>query len=210
MRVPALALVLLSLLPFSVQAQMLTIEWRWVDSTLSGAALAAVRDGSTVIGTAGSVSPRSGGTVTSTRSPEDSVGPVERLSVLNGHQASVSMNSQQPVQWLDLRVGASTRKARAATQTQLVDRVRSFTVTPQWPGGSAPVQVTIKVLTPQADAQGGGQGEMSTTASVPLNTWHAVARSGDTARALPKGTYGTAEAAVVQQRDLQLRVSVEP
>jgi hypothetical protein len=114
------------------------------------------------------------------------------------------------VQWLDLHVDATTRKARAATQTQLVDRVRSFTVTPQWPGGSAPVQVTIKVLTPQSDAQGGGQGEMSTTALVPLNTWHAVARSGDTAKALPKGTYGTAEAAVVQQRDLQLRVTVEP
>ena len=188
---------------------MLSIEWRWVDSTLSGAALAAVRDGSTVVGTAGVVSPK-GGTVTSTRTPEDSVGPVERLSVLNGHEASVRTNSQQPIQWLDLHVDATTRKARAATQTQLVDRTRSFTVMPQWPGGSAPEQVSIKVLTPQADAQGGSQGEMSTTALVPLNTWHAVARSGGTARTPAKGTYGTAEAEVISSRELQLRVTVEP
>jgi hypothetical protein len=199
------ALALLLLLPVSVHAQMLSIEWRWVESTLNGAALAAVRDGATVVGTAGSVSPKGGVTV-STRAPEDAVSPVERLSVLNGHEASVRLNSQQPVQWLDLHVDASTRKARAATQTQLVERTRGFTVTPQWPGGNAPVQVTIKVQTPQAD----GQAELSTTSLVPLNTWRAVARSGGTAKAPPRGSYGTAEAESIQSRELQLRVTVEP
>ncbi len=199
-----LALLLL-LLPFAAQAQMLTVEWRWVDSTLSGAAVAGVRDGSTVWGTAGSVSPK-GGTTYSTRQPEDAVSPVERLSVLNGHEASVRLTRQQPLQWLDFRVDAQSRKARAVTQTQMVERSSGFSVKPEWKGGSAPVQLTLKVLTPQAD----GQGEMSTTAVVPLDSWHTVARSGAAAKALPKGSYGTAEAESISQRELQLRVSVEP
>jgi len=202
-------LALLLLLPFAVQAQMLTIEWRWVDSTLSGAALAGVRDGSTVWGTAGSVSPKNGnggGTTYSTREPEDSVSPVERLSVLNGHEASVRLTRQQPLQLLDFRVDAQTRKARAATQTQLVERSSGFSVKPEWKGGSAPVQLTIKVLTPQQD----GQAELSTTALVPMDSWHAVARSGGTAKALPKGTYGTSEAESVTSRELQIRVTAEP
>ncbi len=186
---------------------MLTVEWRWVDSTLSGAALGAVRDGSTVYGTAGSVSPKSGGATYSTRQPEDAVSPVERLSVLNGHEASVRLTRQQPLQWLDYRVvDAQSRKARAVTQTQMVERSSGFSVKPDWKGGNAPVQLTIKVLTAQAD----GQAELSTTATVPLDSWHTVARSGGSAKALPKGSYGTAEAESISQRELQLRVSVEP
>ena len=202
-------LALLLLLPLSVQAQMLTVEWRWVDSTLSGAAVAAVRDGATVVGTAGSVSPKDaggGGSSYSTRQPEDAVSPVEHLSVLNGHEASVRLTRQQPLQWLDLHVDAQTRKAHAATQSQIVERSSGFSVTPQWRGGSAPVQVTIKVLTPQQD----GQAEMSTTALMPLNSWHTVARNGPSARALPRGSYGTAEAEGVSSRELQLRVTAEP
>lgn len=205
-----LALAFLLLLPFAVQAQMLTIEWRWVDSTISGAAVGGVRDGATVWGTAGSVSPK-GGTTYSTRQPEDAVSAVERLSVLNGHEASVRLTRQQPLQLLDYRVDPQSRKARAVTQTtQMVERSSGFSVKPEWKGGNAPVQLTIKVLTLKSDGQADGQGELSTTSVQPMGSWHAVARSGGTAKALPKGTYGTAEAEGIASRELQIRVSVEP
>lgn len=204
-RLALVVLFALVLLPLAAQAQMLTVEWRWVDSTLSGAVMGAVRDGSTVVGTAGSVSPK-GGVTYSTRQPEDAVSAVERLSVLNGHEASVRLTRQQPLQLLDFRVDAQSRKARAVTQTQMVDRSSGFSVKPEWKAGSPTVQLTVRVLTPQAD----GQAELGTTAVIPLDSWHAVARSGGTAKALPKGTYGTAEAEGVTRRELQLRVTVEP
>ncbi len=50
-------------------AVQLVVELRWVDSNLPPAAQAAVRDGAVVVGTAGSVSPRGPGFVTSRPRP---------------------------------------------------------------------------------------------------------------------------------------------
>ncbi|WP_204280290.1 hypothetical protein, partial [Raoultella ornithinolytica] len=58
-------------------AVQLLVELRWVDSRLAPAAVAAVRDGAVVVGTAGSVSPRGPGVVTSTAAAPPP--PVQRL-----------------------------------------------------------------------------------------------------------------------------------
>lgn len=182
--------------PCAAADEMLRVEWRWVDSSVPGAAISGLRDGAAVWGTAGSVSPKAGGTSLSTRTPQDSVGAVQELRVLNGHEASQRFETPVLVQWVE---GDRQRaKLRGAPST----RTSGFAVTPQWPGGSAPVKLSIKML----DANG----EFSTTVSQALNEWHTVLHGGGTARAAERGTTSTREAEGVSSRELQLRVSLEP
>jgi len=176
--------------------EMLRIEWRWVESSVPGAALSGLRDGATVWGTAGSVSPKPGGTSVSRRSAQDNVGPVQELRVLNGHEVSQRFDTPVLVQWVEGdRRRAKLRGAPSSTSN-------GFAVTPQWPGASAAVKLSIKML----DASG----EVSTTVSQPLNEWHTVLRTGGTAKAAERGTTSTREAEGVASRELQLRVSLEP
>src|SRR6218665_3574800 len=101
-------LVMLSLpLPGGAQAREaegprrnLLVELRWVESTLSGAALAGAGDGGPVVGTAGSVSPRPG-PVLSTRRLEDAAPPAQRLTVLNGRAAPVAPSPPLTPQWAE-------------------------------------------------------------------------------------------------------------
>jgi hypothetical protein len=196
MRPLLLALAFLIAGPCMAADEMLRIEWRWVESNLPGAALSGLRDGATVWGTSGSVSPKAGGTSLSTRTPQDNVGPVQELRVLNGHEASQRFDTPVLVQWVEGdRRRAKLRAAPSSTSN-------GFAVTPQWPGGAAPVKLSIKTI----DASG----EFSTTVSQPLNEWHTVLRSGGTARAAERGTTSTREAEGVASRELQLRVSIEP
>ena len=182
--------------PCAAADEMLRIEWRWVDSNVPGAALSGLRDGATVWGTSGSVSPKPGGSTVSTRTAQDNVGPVRELRVLNGHEASQRFDTPMLVQWVE---GDRRRaKLRGAPSSQS----NGFSVTPQWPGAVAPVKLSIKML----DASG----EFSTTVSQPLNEWHTVLRSGSAAKAEERGTTSTREAEGVASRELQLRVSIEP
>ena len=182
--------------PCAAADEMLRIEWRWVESNLPGAALSGLRDGATVWGTAGSVSPKAGGTTLSTRTAQDNISPVQELRVLNGHEASQRFDAPVLVQWVEGdRRRAKLKGAPSSTSN-------GFAVTPQWPGGAAPVKLNIKTI----DASG----EFSTTASQPLNEWHTVLRSGGTAKAAERGTTSTREAEGVASRELQLRVSLEP
>ena len=80
-------------------AVTLLVELRWVDSSLPGAAQAGVRDGAVVVGTAGAVSPRGPGVVTSTA--QAAPHPVQRLMVLNGKRASIRLTTIEPLQWVD-------------------------------------------------------------------------------------------------------------
>lgn len=107
--------------------EMLHIEWRWVDSTLNAAAIGAIRDGSSTWSTAGNVTPKPGGTITSTRSAEDRVSPVQELRVLNGHEASQRFETPALIQWVE------GDRNRAKLRGQPSVRVNSFAVTPSGP-----------------------------------------------------------------------------
>ena len=186
-------------------AVQLIVELRWVDSNLPPAAQAAVRDGAVVVGTAGSISPRGAGVVTSTAAPAPQ--QIQRLNVLNGRRGTLTLTTREPLQWVDAvveldpttrtpqRVYASPRSAERRT-------MQSFTVTPTWPGGKAPVQVEFDI--DQDDHA------FQSTLQLPLDRWQTVARVGTAAAPAPKGTLSSADAAGRPERELQLRVSFQP
>lgn len=192
--------------------QNLQVELRWVESSLSGAALAGVRDGAVVVGTAGSVSPRGGGTTLSTRRPGAGVEPAQRLLVLNGHAATVLLGEPQKLEWFDVAVpvtpgGAPAGRPLAVQRTQWVERQRGFTARVDWPGGQRPARVELRALTLETDA---GQSELAATVEVPLDRWVTVARSGAEARRPERGVTSSGEAEGKTGRELQLRVSIAP
>lgn len=180
----------------------LVVELRWVDSALAAALQAGVRDGAVVAGTAGTVSPRDAARVTATRGAP--VQPAQRLQVLNGEQASLRLETTEPLQWSEplvaLRPDGSVRSVYAQPRERRV--VRRVAVTPTWPGGGAPVRVAFEV---DADGQA-----LHSTLALPLDRWQTVARSSDPGAAPAPGTVRSADAAAQPARDLQLRVSLSP
>jgi hypothetical protein len=199
-------------------AVQLLVEWRWVDSSLAPAAQAAVRDGAVVVGTAGSYSPRGPGVVTSTATPP--APPVQRLVVLNGQQAGLRLTTREPLQWVEAVVELDTSatsgpSATSATPGGTRPRIyasprqgerrstQGILLTPSWPGGSARVRVAFAV----DDSDGG---HLQSTVQLPLARWQSVARSSTAAPATPRGTLSTHDAAGQPERELQLRVSVQP
>jgi len=211
-RRPLLLLSLLALPALAAPpAAPLVVELRWVDSSLAPAALAGVRDGAVVIGTAGAVSPKGPGVVTST-TQQPAPQPAQRLNVLNGHRASLRLTTREPLQWVDTAVelGASGALSRDPRRIYASPRggeqrhTQSFTVTPTWPGGRAPVRVEFSV-------DDGDGNEVQSTLDLPMERWQTVARTGDAATpAAPRGTISSRDAAGQPQRELQLRVSIQP
>ena len=84
----------------------LWVELRWVDSRVSQAAVAGVRDGAVVVGTGGSVSPR-GALVLGTEQQSSQGQLFQRLTVLNGYAASVQLGDLVPLQWVEASVPVS-------------------------------------------------------------------------------------------------------
>ncbi|KQW46481.1 MULTISPECIES: hypothetical protein [unclassified Roseateles] len=202
-------LLLLSLLALPAAAAppavQLLVELRWVDSQLPAAAQAAVRDGAVVVGTAGAVSPRGPGVVTSTAqaAPE----PGLRLQVHNGQRASMRLTTREPLQWVDPVVEVAptgtVRGVYVNPQPRERRAAESFAVKPTWPGGRAPVRVEFSV------AKDGG--EFQSTLDLPLDRWQTVARRGGAAEpAGQRGTVSSRDAVGQPERELQLRVSVQP
>jgi len=198
----------------------LLVELRWVESTVSAAAVAGLREGAVVVGTAGSVSPR-GSVTLSTQSQQDKQDAIQRLLVLNGHSASVSLGESTPVQWLDYVVdlpasGSSAgRGARllAAPRTSLVESSRSFSVSPHWPGGAGPVRVEFSAQDMTAGTQGlpaSEQTRVLSTVLMPMHEWTVVARSGKQLQASERGVLRSRDAESVVTRELQLRISLAP
>ncbi|MBV8036230.1 hypothetical protein [Roseateles sp.] len=208
----ALLHTLLTLLPLSAAAAppavTLVVELRWVDSNVAGAALAGVRDGAVVVGTAGAVSPRGPAVVTSTATAAPAV--VQRLLVLNGQRASLRLAAREPLQWVDAVVELDPSAGPASAPRRLYASPRqgerrtaqSFTVTPSWPGGRAPVRVAFDVDT--------GDEAFQSTLDLPLQRWQPVARSGGGASPAARGTVSSRDAAGQPERELQLRVSLQP
>lgn len=200
-----LSLLLPALACAALPAVQLLVELRWVDSNLPPAAQAGVRDGAVVVGTAGTVSPRGAG-VTTTTVPAVSV-PTHRLLVQNGERASARLTVREPLQWLDavveLTPGGATRRMQASPRQSERQPAQSFTVTPSWAGGQTPVRVTF-------DVEDGGNSFQSTL-SLPMSHWKTVARTGAaTAAAAPPGTVSSRDAAGQAERELQLRVTLQP
>lgn len=206
--------------PAALPRRNLRVELRWVESSLSGAALAGVREGAVVVGTSGSVSPRPGGVTLGTRALDAEPSPIERLLVLNGQSASVQLNEQQPLQWLEYGVelpaagraggssGNSANGARvyAAPRSTLVERQRGFSVSPRWPGGRAPVQLELRAMAPDER----GQAQVVTTVQLGLDEWLTVARSGSPPPRPQPGVLSTRDVEARPGRELQLRVSLAP
>ncbi|MDG0831924.1 hypothetical protein [Roseateles saccharophilus] len=192
-------------------AVQLLVELRWVDSQLPPAAQAGVRDGAVVIGTAGSVSPRGPGVVTSTAAAAPQ--PAQRLLVLNGHRAGLRLTTREPLQWVDAVVeidpaasaagpASAPRRIYASPRQGERRRTQSFVVTPTWPGGRAPVRIEFDI--------DDGDSAFQSTLDLPMERWQTVARSGGGMAPAPRGTLSSADAAGHPERELQLRVSVQP
>lgn len=204
----------------------LWVELRWVDSRVSQAAVAGVRDGAVVVGTGGSVSPR-GAIVLGTGQQSTQGQVLQRLTVLNGYRASVQLGELVPLQWLDasvpLAAGGAAQPPRDVGRAQLrqgfVEQLRGFSLEPHWPGGREPVRVALHAqdLTPDGMAPDGaapGQApvrtELESTALVPLDEWVTVARSGGQLRRSERGTLSSRDAEGVSSRELQVRIQVAP
>ncbi|MDT8999977.1 hypothetical protein RQP53_11945 [Paucibacter sp. APW11] len=196
--------------------QNLVVEIRWVESRLSGAALDAARDGSTVIGTAGSLSPRGLQTMGTTSSAAAGVQMLPRLLVLNGRPATVVLGEARPLELFDyaLQLGAAsavTGGAGGGARLLVTPRaptaapVRSLSVQPRWPGGREAVELSYSV-----PDEGQGTGAWQGTVLVALGQWISVARSGAGAQASEPGVLRSGAAEAHMQRELQLRVQLAP
>lgn len=201
----------------------LWVELRWVDSRVSQAAVAGVRDGAVVVGTGGSVSPR-GAIVIGTEQQAAQGQLLQRLTVLNGYKASVQLGELVPLQWVDVSMplaaagdgGTAPRDAgRAQLRQGYVEQLRGFTLEPHWPGGREPVRVTLRAqdLTPSgtgAPGQPAARTEIESTALVPLDEWVTLARSGGQLRRTERGTFSSRDAEAVNSRELQVRIQAAP
>lgn len=200
--------------------QNLLVELRWVESGISGAAVAGVRQGAVVVGTGGSVSTRSGGLTLSTRRVEEDISTQQQVLVLNGGTASVMLAEVELLQWLDYGVslrsvgggGANERpetRARIEAQSRSlpVERRRGFAISPSWPGGQQPVRVELRALSPSGQA---GETEIFSTVQVPLGQWLTVARRGGQLQRSESGVISSRDAEQQTQRELQLRVQPAP
>lgn len=204
----ALVLLPLMLLPTLASAAppdvQLLVELRWVDALLPPSAQAGVRDGAVVVGTAGSVSPRGPGAVTSS-APAVSL-PTQRLLVQNGQRADVRLTTREALQWVDTTVeldaGRTARRVYANPHPQERSVTHSFMVTPTWAGGAAPVRVVFDVQD--------GDNAFRSTLDLPMERWHTAARMGGGATPpAPRGTVSSRDAAGQPERELQLRVSIQ-
>jgi hypothetical protein len=219
--------------------QNLWVELRWVESRLTGAALAAVQGGAVVVGTAGTVT-SSGGVGLSTQRREDERPPTQRLLVLNGATARVKLTERTPIQWVDYTAqvdpnsasaGAAgtagsnanaSSKVFAAPRSGMVEQTQGFTVTPHWPGGRQSVRVELQAQAPRIAATAGLSGagaageqassQLSTQTVVllPLGQWQTVARSGSTPQRSEPGLLSSRDTESHSLRELQIRVELAP
>ena len=199
----------------------LWVELRWVETQVSAAAVAGVRDGAVVLGTAGSVSPR-GQVVISTDKRQSGVQEMPRLLVLNGASASVQLSEMTPVQWLDYGIEAAATtgggpaggaKVYAVPRSGLSTQTRSFSVTPRWPGARQPATVELRTQLDQPANDPAGTRQQTlllSTVQLPLGEWLTIARSGASLQTQQRGTLSTRDAEASVLRELQLRVDIAP
>lgn len=199
----------------------LWVELRWVETQVSAAAVAGVRDGAVVVGTAGSVSPR-GQVVISTGRQASEMQAMPRLLVLNGSSASVQLSEMTPVQWLDYGIDAaattrgspaSSARVYAVPRSGLSTQTRSVSVSPRWPGARQPVTVELRTQLDQAATDPAAPRQQTlllSTVQLTPGEWLTVARSGGSLQTQQRGTLSTRDAESGVLRELQLRVDIAP
>ena len=203
----------------------LWVELRWVDSGISAAAVAGVREGARELGTRRPSLARD----TEAQRTEQQL---QRVLVLNGEQASLQLSETLPLQWLELTAVAADAgpagpgqpgrlggKVRAESRSAWIEQTRGFTLRPFWPGGSQPVRVELQAQGPaageapglQPSGQPAARSEMlRSTVSLPLGSWLTVARSGARLQTQERGVLSSRDAEQLGQRELQLRVELAP
>lgn len=207
-----LGLLLLGALPWAQAAEppqvMLQIELRWVESSISAAALEGNKQGAVVVGTGGSVSPK-GGKILSTRPDNAGVGQVQRLMVLNGRSASALMSEPRRMEWLDW--GVESRQGQWQPKAQMrsvwVDRQTGVQLKVNWPGGAKPALLELRTLQPRGEV---GTDELISSLLMPLEQWAVVAREGGNPQASQPGTFSSRDAEPQTSRELQVRISRSP
>lgn len=211
--------------PKSGPQRNLWVELRWVDSSISAAAVAGVREGARELGTGRPGLARE----TEAQRTEQQL---QRVLVLNGEQASLQLSETLPLQWLELSAVAAGSgpqgpgqpgrlggKVRAESRSAWIEQTRGFTLRPFWPGGAQPVRVELQAQGPAAGDAAGPQAAgqpaarsetLRSTVSLPLGSWLTVARSGARLQTQERGVLSSRDAEQLGQRELQLRVELAP
>jgi hypothetical protein len=154
---------------------------------------------------------------------------VQAVQVLNGGEARLFMGRSVPhtswqLAWRAPADAGGAPQAWAVSQTQWVDLGQGLTVRPRWPGGRAPVTVTLQAQAREAAGPHGGAGgvalggalepdgqirrtEVASTLQVPLGEWVVVARRGQDSDTRQSGTWSTRAIGDAQDEVLEIRVS---
>jgi hypothetical protein len=142
-----------------------------------------------------------------------------RLRMLNGAEAESYLGRQELRPWLEW---AWTPGGPAlAGGSEAVELGRALKLRALWPGGGAPVTVTLRSdavaarddtpdgsdVRPRPEAELARRGVM-TTVRVPLGAWVAIASSGEPPPPSAAGTVSSREAGSARARRLELRVTL--
>lgn len=181
--------------------------------------------GAVVFGSAGGGAV--GGVQVATQRRSGALASGQRVLVLNGAEAQARVGRREPMQWLQWAWTASGPELIGGSDW--VESGRGVHLQPRWPGGRAPVTVTIRHdviaarppgLPSRFDPDGQPRSESSgldgigvlTTVTVPLGEWIAIAsaRTGEEAveRRQAPGTVASGDAALERQVRLEMRVSL--
>ena len=181
--------------------------------------------GAVVFGSAGGVA--AGGVQVATQRRSGALASGQRLLVLNGAEAEARVGRREPMQWLQW--AWTDRGPEMIGGGEWVESGRGVRLQPRWPGGGAPVTVTIRHdvtatrspgLPSRFDPDGQPRSEPTgldgigvlTTVTVPLGEWIAIAsaRTGDEAaeRREAPGTVSSRDAVLERRVRLEMRVGL--
>lgn len=190
-------------------ALLFDVELRWVVARLAPALQAGVRDGATVIGTQGAVSPRAGeAKVLSTGAQGVRVEALASLVVQNGALGEIQLRTpavtEQPLS-LDfaLALDAQGKPAQlwvAPRAAGAPERPLRLAVRPRSAGAGQPIKLSLEVAAPDGTS-------VQTQLTVPEGHWQRVASLQDgAADPAPAGTLASRDAVPRESRELQIRV----
>lgn len=190
-------------------ALLFDVELRWVVVRLAPALQAGVRDGATVIGTQGAVSPLAGeAKVLSTGTQAVRVEALASLVVQDGALGQVQLRAPAPTEQalsLDfaLALDAQGRPAQlwvAPRAAGSPERPLRLAVRPRSAGAGQPITLSLEVAAPDGSA-------VQTQLALPEGHWQRVASLQiGVADPAPAGTLASGDAVPRESRELQIRV----
>jgi hypothetical protein len=185
------------------------VELRWVVTRLAPALQAGVRDGATVIGTQGAVSPRGAEARVLSTAPEAvRVEALVSLVAQDGQFSHLQLRPPAPAEQalsLDfaLALDAQGRPAKlfvAPRAAESQERALRVAVRPRWAGAGRPIMLKLSMAAPDGT-------ELQTQLDLPEGHWRRLASVSDgAADPAPAGTVSSLDAAPRESRELQIRV----